>query len=70
MDNEALKEQAIALKLYGLQAHWHELSDEQLPWLAKLLTWELSERKHRSLERRFSSAKLGRFTLLTEFDWQ
>ncbi len=41
-----------------------------MPWLERLLTWEINERKHRSLERRFSSAKLGRFTLLTEFDWQ
>ena len=38
--------------------------------LAQWLTWELAERKQRSLERRLSSAKLGRFKPLTEFDWQ
>ena len=70
MNNDALKQQAIALKFYGLQAHWHELSEEQWPWLAQLLTWELTERKQRSLQRRLYSAKLGRFTPLTEFDWQ
>ena len=67
---ETLKEQALAFKLYGLQSHWHELNPEQMPWLAQLLAWELSERKQRSLERRLSSAKLGHFKSLTEFNWQ
>ncbi len=70
MNDDILKQQAIALKLHGLQAHWHELNEEQLPWLAQLLTWELTERKQRSLQRRLYSAKLGQFTPLTEFDWQ
>jgi len=67
---ETLKQQAIELKLYGLQAHWHEIIKEQYPWLEQLLAWELTERKQRSLERRLASAKLGRFKPLTEFDWQ
>jgi DNA replication protein DnaC len=64
------KQQAIELKLHGLIAHWQEIADEQHPLLAQWLTWELAERKQRSLERRLSSAKLGRFKPLTEFDWQ
>jgi len=67
---ESIKQQAIELKLYGLQAHWHEITKAQYPWLEQLLTWELTERKQRSLERRLASAKLGRFKPLTEFDWQ
>jgi DNA replication protein DnaC len=67
---KVLKQQAEALKLYGLAAHWHEVTEDQQPWLAQLLTWELTERKQRSLERRLASAKLGRFKPLTEFDWQ
>ncbi len=67
---ESIKQQAIELKFYGLQAHWHEITKEQYPWLEKLLTWELTERKQRSLERRLAAAKLGRFKSLTEFDWQ
>lgn len=70
IDSEQLKQQAIALKLYGLQAHWHELAEAQFPWLEILLNWEQKERKQRSLERRLSSAKLGRFKPLNEFDWQ
>lgn len=70
IDIEQLKQQASELKLYGLKTHWHELTKEQYPWLAQLLTWEQTERKQRSLERRLSSAKLGRFKPLTEFDWQ
>lgn len=70
MDIEQLKKQAMVLKFYGLQAHWHELTDDQFPWLLQLLNWEQAERKQRSLDRRLSSAKLGRFKPLTEFDWQ
>ena len=70
IDNEQLKQQAIALKLHGLLAHWHEVTQEQHPWLETLLSWEQAERKQRSLERRLNSAKLGRFKPLNEFDWQ
>jgi DNA replication protein DnaC len=70
MNLEQLKQQAVTLKLYGLLTHWHELKEDQQPWLAQLLEWEQSERKQRSLERRLTSAKLGRFKPLAEFDWQ
>jgi len=64
------QQQAIELKLHGLIAHWQEITDEQHAMLAQWLTWELAERKQRSLERRLNSAKLGRFKPLTEFNWQ
>lgn len=70
IEQEQLKQQASELKLHGLIAHWHEVTEEEQPWLAQWLTWELAERKQRSLERRLASAKLGRFKPLTEFDWQ
>ena len=65
---EQLKKQAIELRLYGLQAHWQELKEEHYPWLSTLLSWELTIRQQRSLERRLNSAKLGRFKPLTDFD--
>jgi len=64
------KQHATELKLHGLIAHWQEITDDQHALLGQWLTWELAERKQRSLERRFNSAKLGRFKPLTEFDWQ
>ncbi len=70
IEQEQLKQQASELKLHGLIAHWHEITEEQQPCLAQWLTWELTERKQRSLDRRLSSAKLGRFKPLTEFNWQ
>jgi DNA replication protein DnaC len=70
IDSVSLKQQAIELKLHGLQLHWQELTEEQYPWLAKLLSWELDERRQRSLDRRLNQAKLGRFKPLNEFDWQ
>ena len=68
--SEQLRQQAIELKLHGLQTHWQELMPEHYPLLSTLLSWEQAERQQRSLERRLSSAKLGRFKSLTEFDWQ
>jgi len=70
IDTEQLKQQAITLKLHGLLAHWHEVTQEQYPWLETLLSWEYKERKQRSLERRLNNAKLGHFKPLNEFDWQ
>ena len=70
INTEQLKQQAMELRLHGLQQHWQELKEEQYPWLEKLLAWEIDERKQRSLERRLNSAKLGRFKALNEFDWQ
>ena len=67
---ERLKQQAIELKLHGLQQHWSELSETHDPLLSTLLNWELDERQQRSLARRLASAKLGRFKPMTEFNWQ
>ena len=69
-DIAQFKQQASALKLHGLLAHWHELKEADYPWLETFLSWEQKERKQRSLERRLSSAKLGCFKPLSEFDWQ
>lgn len=67
--SEHLKERAKRLKLYGLIAQWEELIESDFDWLDKLLQWEETQRHHRSLERRLSSAKLGRFKMLADFDW-
>ena len=58
---ERLKQQVAELGLHGLQAHWHELSEAQLPWLTKVLDWELSERQQRGMTRRLHNARIGRF---------
>ncbi len=70
IDGELLRQQAVELKLYGLQQHWHELTESQYPLISKLFNWERNERQQRSLERRLNQAKLGRFKPLNEFDWQ
>lgn len=58
---------AQRLNLHGLIAHLPELTDA--PWVEPLLDWEESERAQRSQERRLSSAKLGRYKSLADFDW-
>lgn len=69
-NSDALQQQAAELKLHGLLAHWHELDAGAHEWLEQLIQWECHERQQRSLERRLTNAKLGRFKSLSEFDWQ
>jgi DNA replication protein DnaC len=66
---EHLKERAKTLQLHGLIAGWDELIEPDFDWIERLLQWEETQRNHRSLERRLSSAKLGRFKMLADFDW-
>ena len=66
-NEDLLRVQANALKLHGLLAHWDEVA--QADWLEPLIRWEEEERARRGLERRLSSAHLGRFKLLADFDW-
>jgi DNA replication protein DnaC len=64
---EALKARLRALGLYGVLEHIEAVADtEWLPWLLEV---EEVERGRRSLERRVSSAKLGRFKAVADFDW-
>ncbi len=70
IDTKQLKQLAADLKLYGLLAHWHEISETQSAWLENWLNWEQAQRKQRSLDRRLTSARLGQFKSLNEFDWQ
>jgi DNA replication protein DnaC len=66
---DKLHERATTLKLYGLLAQWDEFGESDFNWIEKLLQWEDTERNHRSLERRLSNARLGRFKMLADFDW-
>lgn len=67
--NPALQARAKALNLHGLLAHWDELTEPTLAWLSTLLDWEEHERRRRGLQRRLTSARIGRFTPLADFDW-
>ena len=75
MMNDALRQRAEILRLYGLLAHWTEIEDSA--WVEPLIDWEETERARHSLERRLSSAHLGHFKpladpstkLRTGFDW-
>lgn len=66
-----LREQAAALRLHGLLAHWAEVmaQPEQARWIEQWLAWEAAERGRRSLERRLRDAHIGRFKPLADFDW-
>ena len=59
--------QAHVLGLWGLLAHWDEIHTQ--PWVQKLIEWEQSERKQRSLDRRIRYSGIKRFKLMADFDW-
>jgi DNA replication protein DnaC len=65
--NDPLLKRAQALKLYGLIAHWDQINETG--WINDLILWEETERAQRSLERRLSGARIGRFKPLAKFDW-
>jgi DNA replication protein DnaC len=67
MLTDAHRLQAESLHLHGLLAHWSEIEDSA--WVEQLLHREEAERARRSLERRLSSAHIGRFKPLADFDW-
>lgn len=69
LQREVLKQQALALKLHGLIAHWDALPESDLPVIQRLIAWEDLERKRRGLERRLGAAHIGRFKPLADFDW-
>ena len=68
MKTDTLLLRATALKLYGIVSHWEEVA--KTAWINDLITWEEEERTDRSLQRRLSSARIGRFKSLSEFDWE
>jgi DNA replication protein DnaC len=65
--NEGLRKRAADLRMHGVLAHWSELNDAD--WLPSLIDWEEQARAQRSLERRLSGARIGRFKALADFDW-
>jgi len=62
-----LRERVQELGLWGLDANWDELSEEE--WIPRLVAYEEQVRAQRSLERRIRSAKIGRFKAMDKFDW-
>jgi DNA replication protein DnaC len=66
-DPDPRRARAQALGLIGLVGAWDELGHE--PWVDRLLACEEKARQARSLERRVSAARLGRFKPVCDFDW-
>ena len=67
MSLEQLRDRGRRLGLHGLVAHWSEVADQ--PWVARLIEYEETERRRRSLEGRIKNARLGRFKPIVDFDW-
>lgn len=65
--NDALRDRARKLGLYGLLAIWDDVAGEA--WVERLLTTEEQERHRRSHDRRVKRANLGEFKPIQDFDW-
>lgn len=65
--SDDLRRRARALGLYGALSEWSSFENE--PWLARLIAVEETERARRSLERRMSASRLGRFKPMADFDY-
>jgi DNA replication protein DnaC len=68
-DQNVWQKRANTLQLHGLIEHWHTLDPTQLSLVTQLIEWEEAVRGQRGLERRLSSAHLGKFKPLADFDW-
>jgi DNA replication protein DnaC len=62
-----LRARAQRLGLHGLVAHWDAVAREA--WRPTVLAYEEAERQRRSLARRITTARLGAFKPLADFDW-
>ena len=71
IDMARLQARAQEQRLFGLLAHWETLQGDpqRQAWTHELLEWEESERDRRSLERRLRAARIGKFKLLADFEW-
>lgn len=66
-EKRTIGERLKALGLFGLLTTIEEIEGEA--WIEKLLEIEERERRRRSLERRVKNARIGRFKLMADFEW-
>jgi len=64
---DPLYRRAQQLGLYGLLSDWQAVATA--PWLEELLRREEAGRQQRSLERRLTASKIGRFKAMVDFDY-
>lgn len=64
---DPLYRRAQQLGLYGLLSDWPAVA--AAPWLEELLRREEAGRQQRSLERRLTASKIGRFKTMVDFDY-
>lgn len=65
--SDELRSRIKALGLWGLLSRFDEFA--QQPWVKLLVDLEEVERKKRSLDRRITSARIGTFKPMADFDW-
>ena len=66
-NTDVLKTRVQKLGLWGILSEWESYNHE--PWLLTMIEQEERARSARSLERRISLSKLGKFKLFADFDW-
>ena len=67
INTELTRERLRRLSLWGLLANYDDIADAE--WLLRVIEYEEAERAIRSLQRRLSNARLGRFKPMADFQW-
>jgi hypothetical protein len=67
MSTDLLLQRAKALRLNGLAENWQDVHD--FTWVKQLIEWEEVYRRAKSLDNRLRSARIGKFKMLSCFDW-
>src|SRR3990167_4126447 len=67
MSTDLLLQRAKALRLNGLAENWQDVQD--FTWVKQLIELEEVHRSAKSLDNRLRSARIGKFKMLSCFDW-
>ena len=65
--NDEMKSRLGQLGLFGVIAHWQEIDADDV--VEKIVDFEETERRRRSLERRVKAAQIGKMKVMTNFEW-
>jgi DNA replication protein DnaC len=64
---DELKSRLGQLGLFGVIAHWQEIDDADV--VERIVDFEETERRRRSLERRVKAAQIGKMKVMANFEW-
>jgi len=65
--NDEMRSRLGHLGLFGVIAHWQEIDADDV--VERIVDFEETERRRRSLERRVKAAQIGKMKVMANFEW-